>query len=221
MAQSRLLTKTFGAVNETSPLGMSVEGSRIRDVGDPVQLAGAVNLGFVTDMINRTLGNLSYAAGTDLNLSGRTFKVDSYQPQIVTVATLQGLSVNGQINFTGSNVHVTAPSPTEPSDVCIKSYAEGFVVLPGIGLEKNGQLMNIASNLPQRDVIGPLSSLAVTGDAVFSAHVTVPSPLTGSDAASKAYADSVVVQAGTGLTNEHCDIHPAQLADSDLIGHVD
>ena len=108
MAQSRFIVEHFGKVIEGSngdPL--SAEGSVISDVAEPVHEMDAANKRFVFEQIADAFTDQGYKGGPGIQIdSDKTIKVVQDQPQITSVGTLQGLNVNGNVNFTGTNIHV-------------------------------------------------------------------------------------------------------------------
>lgn len=220
MAQSRHITKYFAQIIESNEagLGTSVEGNIIRDVADPIVTSDAATRGFVERAIDAAVSGSFVQAGRGLLLTDRTLSVSVEQPHIITVGTLQGLNVNGNVNFTGSDIHVTAPDPAQPSDVAVKRYVDAMEALPGVGLEKTGQTLSISSTLPSVTAVGELTALKVVGDATFNGHVTVPAPTINSDAATKLYVDSCVVQPGVGVTKTGnvISIQPSQRTVTEL-----
>ena len=112
------------------------------------------------------------------------------------VGTLQNLTVSGSATFTGT---VTVPAPTTGTHAVNRDFAtSNFAVTAGTGLTKTGGRLSLdAASITS---VGTLTGLTVSGDATFSGAVNVPAPTAGTHAATRDYADSLVVTAGTGLT---------------------
>ena len=121
--------------------------------------------------------SLVVTAGTGLTKVDNIISVDNIQPQITSLGTLTSLNVSG----TSGLSKVVISDTSQATD----STSGALTVAGGLGVAKN-------------TFIG--GTLSVSGGATFVGTTTVPTPVNGTDAVNKTYADSLIVTAGTGLT---------------------
>lgn len=83
MANSRYLSYEFGALSLQNY--QSLNGARIIDVGDPINLTDAVNKGYVDNSIQGS----NLAPGVGISIVNNNINVVSSQTQITALGTIQ------------------------------------------------------------------------------------------------------------------------------------
>lgn len=154
--------------------GMDTTGSRLINLGDPSLGTDAVNKNYTDSLIA--------LAGVGLTKVGTTFSVNASQPQIISLGTLTGLSVNGTATVTSS--------PSDPQHVTNKQYVDGLGYLTaGTGLTRTNSTLTVNAIQSQITAVGTLTGLVCSG--TLSVTDGTPSTSPGSGA--------VVISGGLGI----------------------
>lgn len=176
--------------------------------------------------------SIPFSAGSGISISSRVLNVNSSQPQITSIGTLTNLTVSSKAYFlagldAGTAIISNVMTPINPLDASNKTYVDSVLTAinsPGIGLNRNNNILNVIPNQSQVTTLGVLTGLSVNGNVQFSngldagtSNITsVAIPINLLDATNKTYVDSACSNsalAGTGLSKSNTNrfsVNPIQ-----------